>query len=330
MFSLLQRTITPRFISNLPIPSLYLPLSTIPFHRKMSTTTSSPHSKPIHWILDWDGTLTQKDTLNALVSIAAATKPTFPTHDRWKSVVDAYISDYTSTLASLTPNDNLPHTLAAESKLLKDLKPVEQRSLDRVSESKIFEGLTRDSLADGAKKAVQSGEVALRSGSVDFVQSISATNDRLHILSVNWSRHFIASCLEAAGINLDRDLIFANELAGIEEGEASTGEIRRKIIASDDKLRYLETMRDMGRGEVVYVGDSWTDIECLLAADVGICIRDEPRGSSQGKLAEAMERLGVSCVPLLGGAESQGSQVFWARDFVGILEWARGRGGRLK
>jgi hypothetical protein len=282
------------------------------------STTPSPHSKPIHWILDWDGTLTQKDTLNALVAIAAAIKPTFPTHDRWKSVVDAYLNDYTSTLASLTPNTTLPRTLDAESKLLKDLKPVEQRSLDRVSESKIFEGLTRDSLANGAKKAVQSGEVSLRPGSLEFLQSIATTNDTVHILSVNWSRHFIASCLAAAGINLDPELIFANELAGIEEGEASSGQISpdasRKIIASDDKLRYLEMMRNMG---------SWTDVECLLAADIGICIRDEPIGSSQGKLAEAMERLGVACVPLLGGDEGS---VFWARDFVEILKWARGRG----
>jgi phosphoglycolate phosphatase-like HAD superfamily hydrolase len=294
----------------------------------MSTTTSPP-SKPTHWVLDWDGTLTQKDTLNALVSIAAATKPTFPTHDRWKSVVDAYLTDYTATLASLAPNNSLPHTLDAESKLLKDLKPVEQRSLDRVSESKIFEGLTRDSLANGAKKVVDSREVSLRSGTLDFLQSMSATNDTVQILSVNWSRHFIASCLEAAGINLDPELIFANELAGIEESEASSGQISpdgsRKIIASDDKLRYLETMRQSSRGEIVYVGDSWTDVECLLAADIGICIRDEPMGSSQGKLAEAMERLGMSCVPLLGGDDGHGARVFWARDFVEILEWARGR-----
>jgi phosphoglycolate phosphatase-like HAD superfamily hydrolase len=298
----------------------------------MSTKSISP-TRPIHWVLDWDGTITKKDTLDALVNIAAATKPTFPTHERWKHVVEAYISDYTSILKTLAPNGILPTTLEAEKTLLKDLKPVEQRSLDRVSTSKIFEGLTRKSLADGASKAIGSGDVTLRPGCVEFLQSISAqlsgTGDKLHILSVNWSRHFIASCLGAAGVQIDPEIIYANELAGIAEGKTSSGQISpdgsRKIIASGDKLRYLEMMREMSAGTIVYVGDSWTDVECLLAAEVGICIRDEPMGSSQRKLAEAMERLNVACVPLLGGAHGGGSHVFWAKDFVEIQEWARDR-----
>ncbi|KAH7073061.1 HAD-like domain-containing protein [Paraphoma chrysanthemicola] len=295
----------------------------------MSTHRPPLPKGPIHWILDWDGTMTQKDTLDALVNIAASTKPNFPTHERWKNVVAAYLNDYAATLETLSPDGALPTTIEEERKLLKDMKPVEQRSLDRVAASKIFAGLTARHLEDCARIAIRSGEIALRTGCVDFLRSLSdegtSKGDTLHILSVNWSRHFIASCLKAAGAEIDTSIILANELEGIPEGRASTGQISpagsMKIVASDDKLLYLEKLREDSPAPVVYVGDSWTDIECLLAADLGICIRDERMGSSQRKLAEALERLSVDCPRLRTGLPEDESEVVWARDFTELLRW---------
>jgi phosphoglycolate phosphatase-like HAD superfamily hydrolase len=302
----------------------------------------------ILFVLDWDGTLTKKDTLDALVNIAANSKPNFPTQERWKSVVDAYLSDYTSTLDKLAPDGRLPKTVEDEKKLLKDLKPVEQRSLDRVSSSQIFSGLTREHLFEGANRAIANGEVSLRPGATNFIRSLTESKPSIpHILSVNWSRTFIALSLEYAGADIPLNFIFANELGGFDQGRPSTGEISPpgdiKIISSGDKLRYLEKMREAkgvltrygGRsddgderreqGRIVYVGDSWTDIECLLAADVGICIRDEPMGSSQRKLAEALGRLGMSCPHIKDSSEFGKGQVVWARDFVEIQEWVDSR-----
>jgi hypothetical protein len=149
---------------------------------------------------------------------------------------------------------------------------------------------------------------------------------------VNWSRHFISSCLKAAGVAVDSSIILANELDGFAEGKPSTGQIssdgEMKIIASVDKLKHLEKMRKASAAPIVYVGDSWTDIECLLAADLGICIRDEPMGSSQRKLTEALERLRIGCPPLSSSDEADGSQVVWARDFVEIQAWANARTAR--
>jgi hypothetical protein len=158
---------------------------------------------------------------------------------------------------------------------------------------------------------------------------LALKDDKLHVLSVNWSRHFISSCLKANGAELDSDLIFANELDGIAEGEPSTGQISPddhiKIISSGDKLRYLERMREENPAPIVYVGDSWTDIECLLAADLGICIRNEPMGSSQKKLAEALERLGVMCPHILDQSGAAQSQIVWAKDFTEISKWMKDR-----
>jgi hypothetical protein len=243
--------------------------------------------------------------------------------------VEAYLSDYTTTLEKLAPGGFLPTTIEAEKKLLKDMKPVEQRSLDRVSTSKIFEGLTQQMLKEGATKAIESGEVCLRPSCIEFLRSLSCEAnpeiDNLHILSVNWSRHFISSCLHASNISMNPRMIFANELAGISEGQASKSEISpqgsMKIIASEDKLQYLEKLRKGGEAKVVYVGDSWTDVECLLAADLGICMRDEPMGSGQRKLAEAFGRLGMD-IPRLDDAGEE--KVVWVKDFDEIWEWAGG------
>jgi 2-hydroxy-3-keto-5-methylthiopentenyl-1-phosphate phosphatase len=317
---------------------------------------SPPKRKqPIHWILDWDGTITKKDTLNALVSIAASTKPDFPTQDQWQRVSKAYMDDYTSTLQELAPNNNLPKTIEQERALLQDLKAVEQRSLDRVAESSIFSGLTKEALEGGAAKAVVEKKVALRDGFTSFYQVIQSQsrspspsqspfprpetqNLNLTILSVNWSRHFIASCLSASGISLQEDRILSNELSNLVSGYSSTGYILSTdsssspdstIISSPDKLLHLEALRknntkNMRPMMLVYVGDSLTDLECLVAADLGVCMRDEEMGSSQRQLAEALERLGVDCVRLSEWKEGK-ERVAWVKDFGEIQDWMESR-----
>lgn len=309
------------------------PNSSIKSHLYPKSPMSSPKPhrlphRPTHFMLDFDGTITHHDTLATLVSIAASSNPNSPTQERWKAVVDAYISDYTATLEALAP---LPTTVEGEKKLLRDLKVVEQRSLDRVFEAGIFEGVTREVVEEGAERSVGGGEVRVREGCVDFVRSVLVSGeDRLHVLSVNWSRCFIASCLKAAGIEVDHSVILANELEGIGEGRPSAGQISpggsMKIVSSGDKLRYLEQIREKSGARIVYVGDSWPDIECLLAADVGMCIRDEPMGSSQRKLADALERLGVACPHILDHDGHAQSQVAWAKDFAEISRWAEGYG----
>lgn len=256
------------------------------------------------------------------------------------------MSDYTSTLAALAPDGSFPTTIDDERKLLRDLRIVEQRSLDRVFAAQIFTDITREQIEKGAKKAIELGEVALRPGFLEFFNSIStSTSDSdphgaqstFHILSVNWSRHFIATCLSTTNIHIDPAHILANELDGISSSTPtpSTGEISpagskhsMKIISSSDKLHQLRAIKAQSGGSFVYIGDSWPDIECLIDADVGICIRDEEMGSSQRKLAEALERLGIGCVRL-GSEEADGRErgkegVVWARDFVEIKKWADG------
>ncbi|KAL1793236.1 hypothetical protein ACET3X_008218 [Alternaria dauci] len=302
----------------------------------MSTSTEPPcdRASPIHWILDWDGTITKHDTLDALVHISAAADPGSPIRDRWNNVSKAYMDDYTTTLSRVAPDGKLPTTVSEQRRLLAQMKAVEQRSLQRVSSSGVFAGLTKEAIEAGARQAINSRAVELRNGFLDFSKSIrrDRVDDRFTLLSVNWSRHFIQSCLGASGmLDLPSNSIFSNELDKIESGNPSTGAIvpaapncESLIMSSGDKLQIMVRMQEL-QGQKVYVGDSWTDIECLLEADLGICIRDEPMGSSQAKLAEALTKLGVSCLRLRDYKEADEWGVVWARDFAEIHDWVESR-----
>ena len=74
---------------------------------------------------------------------------------------------------------------------------------------------------------------------------------------------------------------------------------------------------------VIYIGDSATDLGCLMEADVGVCVRDEgvETGEQRG-LRDVLERCGVRCGHVgewkgrgEGGDRDEGKGVWWARDF---------------
>jgi 2-hydroxy-3-keto-5-methylthiopentenyl-1-phosphate phosphatase len=330
-------------------------LGSLPSKLMANSLLTPSRATRLHWILDWDGTLTKRDTLDALVNIAQDFKPTSNVSDAWRRVTQAYISDYEETIKKLVPDGRMPQTLEAERKLLKQLEDVEWRSIKRLSASRIFEGLTADAVEAGAERAMGSGQVQLRTGVQDFLQlaqrlqnpdRTGAESVRIDVLSVNWSQRFIAGCLRAAAPNIktrtptsvhakDKETqgkndgsteicIYSNELQGIERGGSSTGVVcadgDAKIISSSVKLAYLESLRGSAL-PVVYVGDSCTDLECIIAAELGICIRDNPMTSSQFKLKDALQRLGVECPHIRALDVADQRSVVWAEDFTEIAQW---------
>lgn len=297
-------------------------------------------SAPIHWIFDWDGTLTKRDTLDALVNLAAKHRATSLIAEKWKAITDAYFADYERTLAAHT----LPSTVSEEKDFVRKLESVEQKSIDRVSNSGIFAGLTPKEIESGAAEAIASNQVQIREGCHDFFRHLrsrvdgrNARPDAVNILSVNWSQRFIAACLRSADLDFGRsalELIYSNELEGIRRGEEASGRIcvdtECRMISSRDKLGRLEQLRknDMTTGipiPLIYIGDSWTDFECLLAADLGICVRDDPITSTQQRLLDCFTRLGVRCPRLRDAEEVDSWRVVWIKDYCEILDWMQSR-----
>ncbi|KAF2266394.1 hypothetical protein CC78DRAFT_531786 [Lojkania enalia] len=345
--------------------------------RRMTSSIPLPN-RAIHFIVDWDGTLTKRDTLGTLVNIAKEAKTDTQILEAWNHCVQAYVLDYETLLKQHSPDGKLPITILEERKLLKALEVAEQKSIERVSQSGIFKGLTAEDIEHGARKAVENGTVQIREGYESFLAHIISRLSRqdydidaLNIISVNWSERFIISCLEVVHSELKKALpdvkekrkeqhslerswklerqlrnretgtiitakkpgflgIYANELEGIYENQPSTGVIgskgTHKIVSSEDKVSYLQLLRKrspytMKAIPVVYIGDSWTDFECLLAADVGICIRDDPMTPSQKKLEDSINRLGIKLPHVSEYREVDEWNLMWAKDFNEIKNW---------
>lgn len=157
--------------------------------------------------------------------------------------------------------------------------------------------------------------MVLRNGWEELIHRVLSENGKVAIVSVGWSGEFIHGCLQAAmqrrnpvegkeardGNIVESIDIRANEIIG-EDGKMSRyfeengrgGE--GGIWTARDKRKVMEdVIREGGRDmEVVYIGDSTTDLECLLSADVGICVRDErDKSREQLDLARTLARLEI-------------------------------------
>ncbi|GME62868.1 hypothetical protein GTA08_BOTSDO03052 [Neofusicoccum parvum] len=297
---------------------------------------------PVHLVLDWDGTTTHHDTLHFLGKICAdhARARSNKQDDApasWDDIAKAYVDDLAAHASSYRPALSQRSTIAEEKAWLASLDLVDARSIRRVEDAGIFKGVTAAAVKSGAVKAVETGELALRDGWADLL----AQATKITVLSVNWSAAFIRESLRAAAARdrdaevllqaVDRIDILANEIDGLDDPHGSSGLLNscksnadgesNGIRTSADKLANMPTPAKYGGDAlVVYVGDSATDFEALLAADVGICIRDEDEPSSgQRELAETLARVGVEehRIKLLAEmppADDSAVRVYWAKN----------------
>jgi hypothetical protein len=201
--------------------------------------------RAITWIVDFDGTLTKHDTLDTLVDIAVAAKPDKPISVAWEYATKSYLADYSAALKEHAPDGKLPTTVISERKLLKDLRAVEKKSIERISSSEIFKDLTAAQLKAGAIKAIESGEVEMRAGSKEFVRYIWTRIDQqdldfdlLNILSVNWSQRFISRCLQAAKFDLGTWLPMLGDVSLA--GSKQYGLSKNKQLQKQLSIRFRE------------------------------------------------------------------------------------------
>ncbi|THW73141.1 hypothetical protein D6D19_05915 [Aureobasidium pullulans] len=289
----------------------------------------------IHLILDWDGTLTRKDTLSLVGQIAYHANPS-KSLPPWSDFVTGYINDYTDHTSKYKPAVLGRKSLDQERQWLASLAPIEHKSVERVEASGIFKGVKASHVDHVAKSAVQTGEVQLRSSWDTLLRGfLCHPSNKLSILSVNWSTRFIRQSLLAAAAettcaetqsltpHIESMVINANEITGLDTPSGSDGTLSKDTVSgirtSADKLSQVVKKKEHA---VVYIGDSATDLEALLAADVGICIRDEVMGSSQRELADTLERIGVKVRDISEGVLLQGTNkiLYWTDGFEKVVE----------
>ncbi|KAK6509009.1 hypothetical protein TWF481_003775 [Arthrobotrys musiformis] len=146
-----------------------------------------------HLVVDFDQTLTLKDTLSTLVT--ASPLPEAP--EIFKNhLTKAYLEDYAAHVQAYPPDRN---SIPSEFAFLSSLRSIERKSIERVESSNIFKGISRADISVAAKK-VQVRKPHEFKALVSKVLPLHPTS-KVTILSVNWSASFIREVLDS--INSD-------------------------------------------------------------------------------------------------------------------------------
>lgn len=307
---------------------------------KATSAQSSSKNYNYHLFIDWDGSLTRHDTMSVLANIGYKKRKQLfdygqrlPNIKTWESFVQAYMSDYDKHVSTYNPTRVNRKSVEQESAWLASLDAVEKASVQRVFDAGLFNSVSVYDIENAAKEAVQDGKVELREGWLELLYAPlrypeGSKISRVEIISVNWSECFIRESLKAkdaerhiydvsqvkspvhemANKFLAELPIFANQFIPEDPGLESS----QTIYTSDDKRKILQQQRsslplsDLVADQdmsllLVYVGDSATDFDCLLEANIGVVIQDDPLSSSQRELQEILLRTGVEIVPIAAG-----------------------------
>ncbi|KAG6003211.1 hypothetical protein E4U21_002242 [Claviceps maximensis] len=320
----------------------------------------------MHLIVDFDGTISQSDTIAELVRSAIQRQRqqqqqqqeeeetqahTRDLQSAWDHALKTYLADYNAYKTSHTPPQPQRTTPAQEAIFLAGLRPLEEASLTRVSRSELFRGLSRHALREMGIEAVSSGRIRLRSGWEGMLAWARGQGIPVTVLSVHWSRSFIGGVLSCdygggrcdaggAGIGVEAEVeVIANEIDedGVIIGPGGDG-ISRLMTAGDkmDELRRRSATASGGDccssgssedDKVVYLGDSVTDLTCLLEAWRGIVLVPGENESSS-PLLDTLRRIGIHFIHVgdmasrsgaAGSACEKKKVVFWARDMQEVL-----------
>ncbi|KAK0632556.1 HAD-like domain-containing protein [Immersiella caudata] len=271
-------------------------------------------------LLDFDGTITESDSLNSLVHSAISHSPSLSLESKtWTSIVKAWLSDHESHVAAYSPPGESRLTPEAELSFLESLKPLERASVERVEKAGFFEGLNEEIMEELGREAVKSGDVKVREGFRELVKEIGQREWEVGVVSVNWSRGWVRGVMD---VEVDGAVINSIGEDGKIRGPDVEGfEKERMVLTAGDKLEATKVLvKEKGGGKWMYLGDSTTDMACLLEADVGVVVAQGERS----KLLQTLRRLGFEVRRVREGRAG----LVWARDFEevlkgGVLDWLR-------
>lgn len=277
--------------------------------------------------LDWDGTITTTDTLS-IVASSGYRENSIQNLPPWLYFSEAYHSDYEIHAGKHKPAEEAAISLDQFFAWQESLVEVERASVERVERAGVFAHVREREVDEAARRAVDSETVVFRPGLGTLLDFIRTRGGHITIVSVNWSRRFIYSCLQSTTQLQHHQkhgdfTIRANEIEFGSSAKLSRAFEKedRGIWTAGDKARVMREELE-ARPEhrpSIYVGDSSSDLQCLLLADLGICIRDDKAGCEQRSLQESLRGLEITC-RWIGSYQSardngRGKHLWWARDF---------------
>ncbi|KAF4344459.1 UPF0655 [Fusarium beomiforme] len=262
----------------------------------------------MHLVFDFDGTITQEDSIGELARSALEIQRNKYGHDlqaSWDLVVQSYVTDYRHYKDNHPSPEATRTCVEHEIEFLSGMKDVEETSLRRIAESRIFAGLDAETLSQAGADAVQAGRIKIRDGFADIISLAKERGWSVSVISVNWSRAFLRGALSPYTLD-----VIANEPASdgtIEGPEFFQGRMTN-VREKEKALQHIINEKDE---KVIYFGDSTTDMQCLLTG--GVVISDNEESS----LLKALRRVGVD-VPHVG--EKGNEKISWAKDFREVLD----------
>ncbi|KAK2610423.1 hypothetical protein N8I77_003853 [Diaporthe amygdali] len=297
-------------------------------------------------VFDFDGTITEDDSiawvLDAALSYHKANSSPETYHslaNSWRRVVESYVADLDAYHRCFCPatqaDDSTPLDVARNHFSNDQRRQIERASLSRVQDAGLFCGVPLEYLFQSGHKHREQGTIKLRRGFPDLVHLIRSHSavpeaSDVQILSVNWSASYIRGVLTQEDISS----VIANDI------NPADGSISALSVTADDNTSEgwpnvltvgsdkLSALRCLYRRqqrtkpglpvEIVYFGDSTTDLECLLEFG-GIVISPEAGISgSAGDLLRVLRAKLNYHVPHV--FEYKGEQICWAIDFTEIKE----------
>ena len=244
---------------------------------------------------DWDETITNHDTLSLIAPPDSSDLNGPPPL--------SYFSEYYSNLIAAHKRwFGARDTLERQLNYLGSLTPVEKASIEKIEENGLFKGVR------GAEICKRAQQVQFREGWNEFTEYVTGKNHvrLMGILSVNWSKLFINCALRRihddafmAQIEIWANVCLLEDMADLQEVEMDSDGKGTGIISKGDEGIYTgyDKWRKMKRAiaerptsdsiTMVYVGDSDTDLPCLLYAEIGIIMGE---GSS---LIETCNAVGI-------------------------------------
>ncbi|KAI6088013.1 haloacid dehalogenase-like hydrolase-domain-containing protein [Hypoxylon rubiginosum] len=273
--------------------------------------------------LDFDGTITAKDTVGDLANFALRVRAAEgeDLKKAWDEVVARYVDDHSAHVHGYRPSSDDRYLPDQEIDYLRRMKHVETRSLGRINDCRLFRGISAAAFRDAGRDLVADGTIKLRPGFQRFVRDRIAQGWRVWVLSVNWSAAFIAgACGELPGVE-----VIANEVR--EDGAVAGPDVLnplgtdnkspepRNLTNSRDKLDAMEavlSVEGLAGKPSVYFGDSTTDLECLLVVGRGFVVSDREDSS----LLKTLRRIGKD-VPHIRDQNATG-KLAWTSNYEDI------------
>ncbi|KAH7364276.1 hypothetical protein BKA65DRAFT_546165 [Rhexocercosporidium sp. MPI-PUGE-AT-0058] len=282
-------------------------------------------SLPVAFILDFDGTVTQKDTIFTIAHFGIECQKARGKNleNDWRLLYDTYVESYSRSLHGYTPAEADRKTLAEEVTYQRNLRSLELWSFTHVGKSGIFKQIGDDQWRKFAKDTLAKGDVNVREGFDSFVKQVSKSKATWGVVSVNFASQFIRGVLAAsAGAGAAEVEVLANQPD--EEGMLQGPNGGPVMATSDAKLAAMNGLLQKWKSEsmtgfskVIYIGDSGTDIECLTAEGViGIAMSSDGTGT----LIDILKRIGPAPVHVSSQHEGQTSSLYWARNFEEIIQ----------